>query len=120
MYDNYSTKCGKLSFADEYDAEKKIEQREFDKPGWQGQPYKCSNCGKWHITSKNNNEAISDDVISKSRKRIVENKNRKKQQSHNTVEGSRAVSSFGDSASNSGSSILESLDEETLRKLGLC
>lgn len=114
MYDNYSVKCGKLSFSTKYDAELKIEQREFDDSNWTGRAYECSNCSKWHITT--NKDDSTDDILSQSRRMNADRSFTKRQKKNNTVEGSRIVNSFGNG---SGSSIFDSLDEESLRKLGL-
>lgn len=53
MYSNYSTKCGKLFFLDQYDADLKIIEREADDGTWLGRSYECPKCKRWHIATLN-------------------------------------------------------------------
>ena len=113
MNNNYSTKCGKMSFSSKEETEMAIRDREFDLPQWSGRAYECPQCGNWHMTTQRAFFSLEDDIVSQKRQEHIE-RNKKTNRAGTTVEGSRTVSSSGEKPSGT---IAEMLDGETLEKL---
>lgn len=115
MNNNYSTKCGKMSFSSKEETEMAIRDREFDLPQWSGRAYECPQCGNWHMTTQRAFFSLEDDIVSQKRKEHIEKKRESNlNNTGTTVEGSRTVSSSGEKPSGT---IAEMLDENTLEKL---
>lgn len=115
MNNNYSTKCGKMSFSSKEETDMVIRDREFDLPQWSGRSYECPQCGNWHMTTQRSYLSLEDEILSQKRQKRIEKKRESNlNNTGTTVEGSRTISSSGEKPSGT---IAEMLDEDTLRKL---
>lgn len=63
MYNNYSTKCGKMSFSTQEEVQRVIQDKKFDVPQWSGRAYECPKCGNWHMATVRNSYQLKDDTL---------------------------------------------------------